>query len=393
MRKAGTLACPLACLTVLLVLAGAAEADRGGPSSLESRAAVLVDASDGHVLYQRDARSRRPIASATKLMTALIALEELPLRRSLRAAPYRPGPLESQIHLQPGERMRVIDLMRALLLPSANDAAETLARGAAGSVSDFVGQMNERADQLRLSSTHYSNPVGLDGQGNYSSALDLAELTRRLLRNHTFASIVDLPNARLGSGNRPRSVANRNDLVGKVPWIDGVKTGHTVRAGYVLVGSGTQKGVQLVSVVLGSPSAAARDTDTLALLDYGFSRYRSVLALRAGSEVADADVAHYDDRTVKLTVRRDVRLSVRRDERVKTLVSAPAELDGPLDAGTRVGVVRILRGGKLAAHVPLVTADAVPHAGFLRRASPYLRWLVVLLAGAALLAVIARRRA
>jgi D-alanyl-D-alanine carboxypeptidase (penicillin-binding protein 5/6) len=387
-----TKACAVACSLAFLVSAAAAEGKRAGPSALESRAALLVDASDGHVLYQRNARSRRPIASATKLMTALVALEELPLRRSLRAAPYSPGPLESQIHLQPGERMTVIDLMRALLLASANDAAETLARGAAGSVSDFVGQMNERARELGLSSTHYSNPVGLDERGNYSSAADLSKLARRLLRNDTFASIVDLPSARLGSGSRPRLVTNRNDLVGKVPWIDGVKTGHTLQAGYVLVGSGTRRGVRLVSVVLGSPSASARDTDTLALLDFGFSRYRSVRALRAGSEVARADVSHYGDRTVRLTVRRDVRLSVRRGEPVRTVVSAPGELDGPLDAGARVGSVRILRGGKLAEVVPLVTDESVPHAGLLRRASPYLRWLVVVLAGVALFSVVARRR-
>jgi D-alanyl-D-alanine carboxypeptidase (penicillin-binding protein 5/6) len=145
-------------------------------------------------------------------------------------------------------------------------------------------------------------------------------------------------------------------------------------------------------VVLGSPSAAARDTDTLALLDYGFSLYRSVRAVRAGSDVARAGVAHYGDRKVKLTVRRDVRLSVRRQERVRTVVSAPGELEGPLDAGVRVGVVRILRGGKLADVVPLVTAEPVPHAGFLRRVAPYLRWLVVVLAAAALLSVVARRR-
>jgi D-alanyl-D-alanine carboxypeptidase (penicillin-binding protein 5/6) len=386
-------ACAVACLLVFLASSAVAEGKRAGPQSIEARAAVLADASDGHVLYQQNARSRRPIASATKLMTALVALEELPLRRALRAAPYRPGPLESQIRLQPGERMTVIDLMRALLLASANDAAVTLARGAAGSVPDFVAQMNERARELGLSSTHYSNPIGLDEQGNYSSAVDLSRLARRLLRNDTFRSIVDLPSARLVSGARPRVVANRNDLVGKVAWIDGVKTGHTLQAGYVLVGSGTRKGVRLVSVVLGSPSAAARDTDTLALLDYGFSRYRSVRALHAGSEVARAGVAFHDDRKVKLTVRRDVRLSVRRGERVRAAVSAPEELEGPLDAGARVGVVRIMRDRKLAVRVPLVTAEPVPHAGFLRRATPYLRWLVVLLAVAALLSIIARRRA
>jgi serine-type D-Ala-D-Ala carboxypeptidase (penicillin-binding protein 5/6) len=384
--------CTLACACALLVWPAVVESRQAGPRELESRAAALGDASDGHVLYRRDARARRPVASATKLMTALVALEELPLRRSLRAAPYSAGPLESQIHLRPGERMKVIDLLRALLLESANDAAVTLARGAAGTVGRFVARMNERARELGLSTTHYSNPIGLDERGNYSSALDLVVLARRLLRNRTVASIVDLPAARLRSGARPRVVTNRNDLVGKVPWIDGVKTGHTLAAGYVLVASGTRNGVRLVSVVLGSPSAAARDTDTLALLDYGFSLYRSVRALRAGSPVASSDVAFYDDRKVRLTVRRDVRISVRRGERLRTVVSAPDELEGPLEAGARVGTVRVVRGGKLARLVPLVTAESVPDAGFLRRASRYLRWLVVLLAAAALIAVVARRR-
>jgi serine-type D-Ala-D-Ala carboxypeptidase (penicillin-binding protein 5/6) len=386
-------ACAFACSLAALVSPAAAAGKRAGSPAIESRAAVLVDAGDGHVLYRRNAQARRPIASATKLMTALVALEKLPLRRVLRAAPYNPGPLESQINLRPGERMRVSDLMRALLLESANDAAVTLARGAAGSVSGFVARMNERARELGLERTHYSNPVGLDERGNYSSALDLSKLARRLLGNDTFASIVDLPSARLESGSRPRVVMNRNDLVGKVPWIDGVKTGHTLEAGYVLVGSGTRKDVRLVSVVLGSPSAAGRDTDTLALLDYGFSRYRSVRALRGGSTVARADVAFFGDRKVKLTVRRDVRVTVRRGEEVRTVVTAPRELEGALRAGTRAGVVRVLRGGKLVRLVPLVTAEPVPHAGFLRRASPYLRWLVVLLAGAALVAVAAKRRA
>ena len=119
--------------------------------------------------------------------------------------------------------------------------------------------MNDRARRLGLNDTHYANPVGLDDPGNYSSAADLSRLARRLLRNDVFATIVDCRRARLTT-RRPREiVTNRNDLVARVPWIDGVKTGHTVKAGYVLVGSGTRKGVRLVSVVLGEPSQARRD--------------------------------------------------------------------------------------------------------------------------------------
>ncbi|KKL44798.1 hypothetical protein LCGC14_2362060, partial [marine sediment metagenome] len=146
--------------------ARAAEQARAEPD-ISAPAAVVVDAEDGHVLYRRSAFSRRAIASATKLMTALIVLEELPLRRRLEAAPYSPGPLESRIDLEPGERMAVGDLLRGLLLESANDAAVTLAVGAAGSVGRFVKQMDERAGEVGLTDTSYSNPVGFDGGENF----------------------------------------------------------------------------------------------------------------------------------------------------------------------------------------------------------------------------------
>jgi D-alanyl-D-alanine carboxypeptidase (penicillin-binding protein 5/6) len=328
---------------------------------------VLVDARDGHVLYRRSAGARRAIASATKLMTALVSLEELRLRRRLAAAPYRAGAAESRINLRAGERMAVGDLLRALLLESANDAAVTLAHGVSGSVDDFVERMNVRARELGLASTRFANPIGLDQPGNFSSALDLSRLTRRLLRNDTFAAIVDLPQARLSTGSHPRTVDNRNKLVRRVPWIDGVKTGHTLSAGYVLIGSGERKGARLVSVVLGSPSEARRDADTLALLDYGFGLYRRMRAVRPGATLARADVAFYGDRQVRLIASRGLTVTARRGERVRTAIRAPGELEGPLRGGTTVGSVSVLRDGKRVGLVPLVTADSVPGAGALRK--------------------------
>jgi serine-type D-Ala-D-Ala carboxypeptidase (penicillin-binding protein 5/6) len=361
---------------------------------LTAPSAVLVDARDGHVLYRRSARARQSIASTTKLMTALLSLEELPLRRRLAAAPYHAGPAESQINLRPGERMAVGDLLRALLLESANDAAVTLARGVSGSVDGFVERMNRRAEQLGLDGTHFANPVGLDQPGNYSNAIDLSRLTRRLLRNDTFAAIVDLPEARLSTGARPRIVDNRNDLVGRVPWVDGVKTGHTLAAGYVLIGYGKRKGARLVSVVLGSPSEARRDSDTLALLDYGFGLYRRVRAVRRGATVARADVAFYGDRQVRLTASRGLTVSARPGERVRTAVRAPDELDGPLREGATVGSVIVLRAGKRVGLVSLVTAESVPGAGPLRKLVHYLvrPGVVLTVAALAALALMALRR-
>jgi D-alanyl-D-alanine carboxypeptidase (penicillin-binding protein 5/6) len=361
--------------------------------SITARSAVLVDARDGHVLYSREPRARRPIASATKLMTALISLQQLPLRRRLEASPYRAGPAESQINLRPGERMAVRDLLLGLLLESANDAAVTLARGTTGSVRAFVARMNERADRLDLADTHYENPIGFDDRQNYSSASDLSVLARTLLRNDTFATIVDLPSARLRTGSRPRIVDNRNRLVTSVPWIDGVKTGHTQGAGYVLVGSGTRKGVQLVSVVLGAPSEAQRDADTLALMRYGFSRYRVARPVRRGVPLASASVEYYGGREVGLVARRTVRVALRGGQRVRTRVVAPDELKGPLPRGARVGSVTVLEGGKRVRALPLYTAESVPEAGVLRKLTHSPLFWICVVALVALVAFATQRRA
>jgi serine-type D-Ala-D-Ala carboxypeptidase (penicillin-binding protein 5/6) len=378
----------------LILLCGAvAPAQAAGRPAVVARAAILVDARDGHVLYRRDPTEERPIASATKLMTALVALDELPLGRELRAVPYNPAPAESRINLRAGERMSVADLIRALLLESANDAAETLAVRAGGSVRRFVDLMNERAQGLGLAHTRFANPVGLDAPGAQSTALDLSRLARRMLRSDFLAATVDMPRARLLSGARPRIVANRNRLVREVGWVDGVKTGHTAGAGYVLVGSGTRRGARLVSVVLGAPSEAARDADTLALLRYGLAQYRRVRPVPAGATVATARVEHFGDRDVRLIPARPIAVTVRRGQRLRTVLRAPGEVTGPLRARARVGSVIVYRDGRRVRSVPLVTAAAVPEAGLLRKAWSVLWSPIVVLAAAGIAAwLILRRR-
>jgi D-alanyl-D-alanine carboxypeptidase (penicillin-binding protein 5/6) len=362
------------------------------PPGIAARSALLLDARDGQVLFRRAETARRSIASATKLMTALLAFERLELGRRLRAAPYAANPVESQIGLGRGERMAVRDLLIALLLESANDAAVTLARGAAGSVRRFVRLMNRRAKALGLADSHFENPIGLDEPGNYSSAADLASLARRLLVNDVFATIVDLPRGRLATGARTRVIDNRNSLVGRVGWINGIKTGHTLDAGYVLIGSGRRKGAQLVSVVLGEPSEARRDADTLALLRFGFALYRRETPVRRGQELAQARVAFYGDREVALLARRSLGVTLRRGQRARTVIEAPGELDGPLRRGARVGRVRVLVGDRVVATTALVTAEGVSGASTARKV---LRWMlrpgallalaaIVLLAGARL---------
>ncbi|HEU0018995.1 MAG TPA: D-alanyl-D-alanine carboxypeptidase family protein [Thermoleophilaceae bacterium] len=359
----------IAAATVLaLTVAPAAHGQQPQRPGLEGAdAAILVDARDGTPLLEKNPSGRHAIASTTKLMTALLTLERAPFGDVFPAADYQAAAAESKIDLRPGERMRVRDLFEALMLESANDAAAALAEGISGSRPAFVAAMNERAAELGLEDTSYANPIGLDDPLNYSSARDLSELARRLLRDRRFAKVVDSPSATLESGARARTVVNRNDLIATVPAVDGVKTGHTTGAGYVLVGSATgSNGAKVVSVVLGEPSEAARDSDTLALLRYGLAQYRRVPVLRKGRAVARADVA-YRDETVPLVPARSVAVTARRDERIAERVAAPDELHGEIAAGSRVGTVAVLRDGKVVRRVPLLAGERVPGAGPLRR--------------------------
>jgi D-alanyl-D-alanine carboxypeptidase (penicillin-binding protein 5/6) len=325
-----------------------------------------VDARDGTVILQKGPDARRAVASTTKLMTALLTLERARLGDVYTAANYRAAPVESKINLRPGERMRVDDLLEGLLLESANDAAVTLAEGVGGSRSGFVAAMNTRARELGLTGTSYANPIGLDDPANYSTARDLATLTRRLLKNERFAAIVDSPSAVLESGAARRVVGNRNDLVARYPFVEGVKTGHTRSAGYVLVGAaGNQLGAKVISVVLGEPGERARDADTLALLRHGLAQFRRVKALDSRRTVATAEVEHRDEQA-KLVPARDVFAVIRRGERISRRVRAPKVLQGELPAGRRVGSVTVLAGKRVAERVPLVTAAEVPGAGPLR---------------------------
>jgi D-alanyl-D-alanine carboxypeptidase (penicillin-binding protein 5/6) len=336
------------------------------PGARTADAAIVVDARDGTVMFARRPDAERSIASTTKLMTALLALERAELNEVFTAPAYDAAPAESRINLREGERMTVEDLLEALLLESANDAAVALAENISGSREAFVEDMNERAEELELEHTSYANPIGLDEPGNYSSARDLAILTRTLLGNRRFARIVDMPEAQLESGARPRVVANRNDLVATYPWVSGVKTGYTLNAGNVLVGSATgRRGVRVISVVLGEPTEAARDADTLELLRWGLRRFSRVRVLDADRALARSDI-EYRDETARLVPRRDVVLTMRDGQRLRRRVRAPDELDGPIAAGERVGSVTVFVDGEPMRRVALVTAAEVPGAGTLR---------------------------
>jgi serine-type D-Ala-D-Ala carboxypeptidase (penicillin-binding protein 5/6) len=361
-RRAAT---ALLALAVLATPAQARAAEKA-PEIPNAKAAIVIDGRNGEVMFAKRPGARREIASTTKLMTALLTLERTRPRQVFRASDYRPAAVESQIGLRPGERMRVADLFKALMLESANDAAETLAEGIAGSEGAFVAAMNERARELGLDGTSYANPIGLDDPDNYSTARDLAKLTFDLMRLPRFARVVDTPEAQLKSGARPRTVDNRNVLIGLYPFVNGVKTGHTTQAGYVLVGSARSRiGGRVISVVMGEPSEEGRDVDTMKLLRWGLGRFHRVRVLDRHRPLTRTDVEYFDERTA-LVPQRGLVLTLRDGEHVSRRLNAPDQLSGPLPEGERVGSVTVSVDGERVRSEPLVTAAAVPEAGTLR---------------------------
>ncbi|MDQ2629570.1 MAG: D-alanyl-D-alanine carboxypeptidase [Actinomycetota bacterium] len=392
---------PLAAVLVALALlfAPAATAAPEGPEGIEARAWIVVDARSGHVLASQAAQRRLAIASTTKLMTAYVAMRELDAEAMVRAAPYEPIYGESLLGLRTGERVSVGDLLYGLMLVSGNDAAHTLAVASSGSEARFVGQMNRFAAALGLADTHYANSIGLDQRGNYSTASDLATLTRRLLRIPTFAKIVDSRTALLRSLRPPRRIDNSNDLLEMVPWATGVKTGHTFDAGYVLVASGEQRGIDLISVTIGAPTEESRFLENQELLEYGFSQYKRRVPVRAGEEIAAPEI-RYSGGRLPLRAKRSFQVGVRRDQRLHLVVNAPGEVEGPIRRGERLGMVMVMVDGRRVGIVPILASRAIPEASLFDRARTVvadnsipigIALFVILILGVFLLRRLARR--
>jgi D-alanyl-D-alanine carboxypeptidase (penicillin-binding protein 5/6) len=327
------------------------------PTGLPARAEVLILEGSAKVLFAENANEELPIASTTKLMTAWVALHREPLRATLVEQPYDAEADESTAPVPAGTRLSLPDMLRAMLLPSGNNVAYSLSLDVGGSEEDFVEKMNAAASALGLGRTHYSTPIGLDTPpGNYSTAVDLSHLARALMRIRAFRQIVDEPSARLADGI---VVDNRNDLVGAYPWVVGVKTGNTADAGECLVAAARLDGVRLISVVLGAPSEADRDSDTLALLRYGLSLYRRASVAAAGRVYASVPVSGRT-RPARLVAGRSLRLVLARAVRLHVGLEVPSRLTGPIPAGTREGSLVVSEDGRRVTSVALVTAAAVP---------------------------------
>ncbi|MCS7066684.1 MAG: D-alanyl-D-alanine carboxypeptidase [Fimbriimonadales bacterium] len=327
--------------------------------TVQARSAILVEASTGQVLFGKNPDLPLPPASLTKMMTALLVLERCGLEEQVTASKRAVDAKASTMHLQEGEQVSVRDLLYALLLRSANDAATALAEHAAGSVESFVQLMNEKARELGATRTHFTNPHGLHDPRHRSTARDLALIARYAMENPQFRAIVRQREAVIARSIKQDEtlMVSKAKFLELYPWAEGIKTGFTRQAGFCFAGAASKEGRRLIAVVLNSPQ---REQDTIALMEYGFNEWQPVVLGQRGQSVGLARVKNgVQEQTPVQLAQPAIWVVPRRETSRYRWVLMPLELQAPVPRGTPAGWAVLQREGQPVIKVPLQTAQAV----------------------------------
>jgi D-alanyl-D-alanine carboxypeptidase (penicillin-binding protein 5/6) len=355
-----------------MFVTGAAFAAQNPPKP-DADTALVAEAVTGDLLWTLKPRRKVPIASITKIMTALVVLDRTRLKEKVVVSEWAAQVGEATANLRAGEELTVEQLLSAMLVESANDAANALADhvGAQGGVKRFVRLMNRKAEKIGLTDTTFVRPDGLDVDGHVSSARDVMLLARRAMQNADFRQLVQLEQVTL-PGNR--QLETTNDLLRSYAGLTGVKTGHTSAAGWSQVGSARRDGVQLYAVVLGGTSREQRNSDLAALLDWGFEQFGRVEVISAGTVHARSRIPFQDDSRLELVADRSVSRIVQWDKPLVERVRAPAMVSLPVIAGQPLGSLEIVdANGEVIAERPLIATESIAVTSIPDRTSWYLR--------------------
>jgi D-alanyl-D-alanine carboxypeptidase (penicillin-binding protein 5/6) len=362
---------PLAVVALVAALATASSVESADAQATEpqvSAAAWYLVGADGRVLARRAASETRAPASITKLMTALVVLENTRLSEVVRVGSQAASVGESSVHLRAGEELTVTQLLRAMLIPSANDAAEALAlHVGGGSVERFVELMNAKARELGLSDTHFENPHGLDEAGHVSSARDSTALVRFALGIPFIRDALSRETVSLPGG---RTFTTTDDLLATwAPLVAG-KTGHTRLAGWSQAAAAQRGDTVVYGTVLGSNERGERNAALRDLLQYGLDQYRAVEVIDRARVYATAETG-YGRQDVELVAARGAVSPIHVGRSLVERVVAPTALALPVAAGQRIGRVEVYDGDRLVASANLVAAEAVADAGVWAKAKWY----------------------
>ncbi len=315
---------------------------------IPASAAFLLDTSTGEVLYEKNPDLELPMASTTKIMTALVTLENASLKEQVVISERAQRTGESSAWLEKGEVLTVDQLLHALMVQSANDSAVALAEHVGGSVEGFVAMMNEKALALGATHTRFANPHGLDQEGHYTTARDLATMAACAMRNPIFRELVVSDGYEIPWPGHPypRVMVNHNRFLKIYPQATGIKTGYTSRAGKCLVASAIRDGRELISVILNGGESYW--DQTVQLMDYGFNAFTQVKFASAGELLASVEVGDFPRRKVDLVPSADLIFTVRKDRLssyMEAEVTCPRWVPYPVDKGREMGELTTGEGG------------------------------------------------
>ncbi len=340
------------CIAAAL-LCPVASADASVPPELSAVSAILVDGESGRVLFEKNAHEERPIASITKLMTALVAVENIhSLDEKVTVLPEWTGIEGSSIYLRAGETVTLETLLYGLLLNSGNDAAVALAGHCAGNVKTFVEWMNAKAKELGMEHTHFANPNGLSEAGHYSTAYDMALVARACSENEIVAKISATKSISFGA----RTFTNHNKLLWRYDGCTGMKTGYTELSGRTLVSSAKRDGQTLIAVTLDAPNDWS---DHAAMFDYGFETFSSQILCEDGQTITQAFVRGSLVPFVPVETAEEVRYPLAEGEQIEVHVSVSEIVDAPVETGTVLGKLSFYLENQLIGETNLIAGANV----------------------------------
>ncbi len=345
----------------------------GDSLNLSSESAILMDAESGKILYEKNIDEKLPMASMTKIMSMLLIMEQidngsLSYDDKVLISENASGMGGSQVFLQAGEEYTVNDLLKCIAVSSANDAVVAMAEKISGSVDAFVSLMNEKAEELGLKNTHFANPHGLDDENHHSTAYDMAVMARELLKHEDILKYTSIYEDYLTKPDGSSIwLVNTNRLVRFYDGVDGLKTGYTTEAGYCLTATAKRQDLRLISVVMKSPSAEERSSDTSTLLSYGFNSFKSNVIYSKEDSLGKLAVEKGKVKEVDVYLKEDATeiLSVTEKPTNYTFNIKVDKIIAPVKSGTIIGTAEIIDNeGNIIDEVEVIVKEDIKKAGF-----------------------------
>lgn len=345
-----------------------------------AKSVILIEASTGNILYERNSHEKLPPASMTKMMSMLLIIENiengvLNWDDIITASANASSMGGSQILLETGEEMTVSDLFKGIAVASGNDAVVALAEAIAGTTSEFVNMMNERASELGLQDTNFKNPHGLTDTNHYSSAYDMAMIAKELAKHEKVFEYTSIYEDYLRQNtNRKLWLVNTNKLVRFYKGVDGLKTGYTKEAGYCLTAT-ANKGFRVIAVAMGEPSSELRNKEVSEMLDYAYAQYKLDTILTKEDILGKYPIDKGKERYVELVPKEDVTILNRKIEKDKeyNYKLNINDLNAPIKAGDRVGNIEVYENDNLVKTIDLTIKSDIHKANIIELYFRYLK--------------------